>query len=944
VRFLKFNLKKLDYILNLTHDGRVKSVGDFYGFTLKGNVQVPSGFSVITPAGNQVGPGQSFSVGNAMLEDGSKVTDFDSFKQWISSGKETTSSYQILEVGEGETSTYDGGFSQEYIESNLSPGFSKIKEKEQYASFVRDLISDLNLFTNPDNLDKDLEKFNFLYGYYIQQADENNVDTDLITDVFNGYLEENLEDKIRDGKVARIVYEGNLPTGAGKTEDKKKDDIDGVTVEDEYSWTENVAEDVVQGNMDGLLRIVFSGRRGLLNRVCEEAANRCLEELVTLKNDPSLGVDEQREIDYAIRMVEALSPKTHQETVATFFGFDMDTIKEILASYRVDGAKVFDENGLVLREYKSKIDDNHLALHFLKERFKLDLIASGASVADAETKSNELYKTLYAFSTSGPFLLRDYVNLYANSTALSRTERRAIRRNPKIVNDLDMARVKLVTTPFNITEDGVPVREGGLTVSQILNHESQGFRELNGRKVLFELRSLPTPDNELDAIVLELTIEKLERHLNSDGIKKRVPPAELIGSDFLGSEKFGQILDMYYSSRDYVYSLAEISSPHNAGTGVAKKLVQKNLFLTDKTLISEGFVDDISELVQAAGNVPVLGWTGSGILNATYNLIVENFDDKQRAVLERIDKLEGFSDSEKETLKHRYAAVQFGKSPEKFPLDFINAVSSVLSTVFGHSENSVTQMDESSARKIREKFDDVIKRISPEVLMGLHNYGLTLANLGKPGYPTKPKEVMDNLVQTLMGNISDSSRSQVKLFLESTQKKSKSSTGSSTVGYHAEAALYAVMAANSVPEGGSLEFEEVPSNESNRKRVKMKILTVKDKNGSIIHQFIDHGNPAGLCDMAVVTFKDGKPEALISSELKVYDTGKAVMASFNELAGFSRIITYLKQKHDISTVNLAGAQQINILENGSKSEVMSGAGKVSISERSTGNVNFGGSQ
>jgi hypothetical protein len=924
VRFLKFNRKKLDYILNLTHDGRVKSAGDFYGFTLKGNVQVPSGFSVITPAGNQVGPGDSFSVGNAMLEDGSKVTDFESFKQWLSSGKDTTSRYQILEVGEGDTSTYDGGFSQEYIEGTLSPGLAKVREKEHYASFVRDLIKDLKLFTNPDNLQKDLEKFNFLYGYYIQQADENNVDTDLITDVFNDYLVENLSNEIRNGSVAKFVYEGksvNPPT------DKTK--------EDEKKFAEHL-EEVVEGTGNRFLKsVIFSGIKGFLGRICVMASEAFLTELKTRRDDPSLTKEEIERVDSAIKTVDSLSPRRHRNVLANFFGFSIEAISKTLASYRANGKQVFDEDGFVVSGYKSKINPTELFIHLLRAKIKNDLIDSGSSEEDAEKTSMSVYKTFYSFSMIRPFSLQDYVSEYANATFKTRKERIGARKNSKIVTDIDRSRVKLLKMPLDIRENGIPVREGGLSVAQILSHDDNGFRTLNARKALYQLKILPRPDNELDAIVLDLVISNLESHLNSKGIEQKIPPIEATGVEDIDSEKLDGYLEMYYDSLDTVDNFSEISSPHNVYTGATQKMLQRHLFIANKTLVNLGFIDD-SELNQTAGNIPILGWDGSRILGSTYDLIIESFDKEQRNVLNKIDKMEGISDSERETLKHQYAAVQFTKNTENFPLPLRSAISSILSNVFGHSSNFITEMDEGEASKFREEFDDLISRFSSKELGALHAYGFDLSILGMEGSSKTNSEIVERLLEDGLTGVSQSVKDTVRKSLEKTQKKSKSSTESSTVGYYAEFAYYACMAAKSVPEGGSLDFEEIPLKDRN---VKMKMFTVKDKDGKILHQFINHGNPSGLCDMAIIKFKDGKPSALLSSELKVSSTGTTKEASFNDLSGFSNILDYLIKTHGIDSLGLAGVQKIDSLNNGTSVKVNSGHFNITCLGDSIGFIN-----
>jgi len=151
-------------MLGLSKDGRVTPSYLPSNFTIKGNVKVPAGFVVTTSAGNLIGPGKSFSAGNATLKDGTPVTNFETFSAWINEGKDTAAGYGIQQISEGEdVSSYTDGFSDEEIAG------MKLPETNIPPSFFTQIISNMKLFTNPDNLRKDLETLNFLYYHYSQE-------------------------------------------------------------------------------------------------------------------------------------------------------------------------------------------------------------------------------------------------------------------------------------------------------------------------------------------------------------------------------------------------------------------------------------------------------------------------------------------------------------------------------------------------------------------------------------------------------------------------------------------------------------------------------------------------------------------------------------------------------------------------------------------------------
>ena len=925
MRFLKFNPKKLNYILSLTADGRVRSSVPGYGYTIKANVKVPAGMVVTTPAGAVISGGKSFSVGNAMLEDGTKVTDFDTFSQWVNtSGKQTASRYTISEA-DGSSTQEGDGFSQEYIDESLSPGVSQIGS-EEFSGFVTNVVKELGLFTNPNNLKRDLEQYNFLYTYYAVQADENEMDVNLVIDAFNGYLETRFSESFVDGKLAKVLFEGESDASTNI-----------IFKEGSYSATHyDLITALVSGDSAALHPLLFRmfGVNYRAN-ISGDASKQLIDELMTYESHANITEEQRSRIRSGIQQVEALSLDSYKKSLAKQLGLTDDELNEALRTYRHSkpgSSKVsypFTEQGLVSDKFKSKIEPIDIARHLLKFKTERDLKLKGmdateaASIADKvvdaiksyeedevkvwneDTKSWEIHK--------GGFPLADYVESHADSVGTNYAEIVSIRKNQDVKRKIDEARIALLTKQLVVGEDG-----SSSSILQLLSQTDDIARRGGAQDILKALEEIEEPSNEIDKTVLEKTKEILRAYQNK---APKIPPSVAID---LEAPNFEEAFEIYYGMKDRVDNFSKVCSPFKAA--YVNKVISSLLFFSDTRLIDEGLVSE-SELLAASSSIAVLGWGENNLIRETnFAFIQEDFTQEQKEDLRKIDEIKNISNDEKESLKHRYVAVQFSKDTRNYTLDFVESVDCILESVYELPKNSVVGLDEPRATKLRDQIDETFKEnTSQEELNALYLAGERL----KSGKEDK-EQIFDDLLEEL-GIPEGKTRENLKKFLVSTSKKSKKTTEDSTIGYYAESPFYALLAKKLESEGGSIDFEEVKG---------MKILRIKDSNGQVTHEFIDHGKSSGMCDMAIAVFKDGRLEGLVSSELKMYVSGRPRKASFKDLSGFSEIIKYLRDREGSVSIPMAGFQQNNILgtrEQGNlKSTFTSSKGSLKIKKGSEG--------
>ena len=648
MRFLKFNEKKLNYILSLTTDGRVKSANDDYGYTIKSRVQVPAGVSVVTSTGTLVGPGESFSVGNARVNE-QQVSDFEMFRQWVASGKETASAYQILE---GVSTSYEDA-SSEFRESDPEAPFSA-NQLTPYVVSLSKVLDSLGLFKDKDKFNEDFTKLAYLQRYYEEMVDNSNAGPGRKETIKSGLIKEGFKKYIKNVNkklVAKLIIEG----GAIKIKQRPKEIIQDFT-ELSPEKREGIISGVLQsGSANDIWSFIKSPVTemvsGLFRRVSASAAKSLVKELEDRLEDIDNESDRDK-LRFGISVISAISPKKHIDSLAEHLGMSPSDFNYVLSNYQQ--GNVFDSNGFILQDYKKKIDNTDFTLYLLKEKLKYDLVAKGTPEEEADKLAGDLAASVARFSNEGPFALNEYVKAYAN-TAPNSNARYFIRTSSSSVKSVDEERIKLLTTPL----------VNGLSVSDILSNDDEFFRRREGRKALDALQEmlegLPEGASQKTSSVLEKTVEKLREHLDASKVT-RVPPVKNIDTD----DAFFNALDSYYEMQTYADSVVLTHSPQNSESGILEKNIQRLVFLSDDRLVKEGFIKP-RELHSAAGNIAVLGWNGSLIRESFYNQIVEQLSREQRDVLSAIDKIEDLSETEKLSLKHKYLSVVFSNNPGKFP-------------------------------------------------------------------------------------------------------------------------------------------------------------------------------------------------------------------------------------------------------------------------------------
>lgn len=683
-----------------------------------------------------------------------------------------------------------------------------------------------------------------------------------------------------------------------------KKETESVTKTDESKKQEETLEQSLTRGTFNRIRAILYGNNPAFTRFCEEKAKKITDELKRIAREGKTEL--VRSLANAeIAYMERLSPATHRGITAESLGMSEEQFVEALFRFEQvskkttidkNGKKVeievkenpFDRDGKLLPEFRKNIDAKQLAEHLLKEKY-----------AD----NPELVDSVLRYSEGGPFSLDDYINDYAESG----TNPAQIKRNPRTSIDVDSARIDFLTESLVTTTSGEE-----LSISDIISLERKADRRNYAQKALEEIEKRleeSKDDKSIKKITLETTKTLLEKYI-SDGSQK-YPPIEKTPS---GERVFEVLRDL----KEVIFPQTEVFTMLFSWAGSSRGLFQKY----ENALSFSGNIElvkmntcSLSELIRASKNITALGWDGDKIHPEIYAQIEESLDSEQRKVLENL---------ESERLKNQYLAVVFSNDTYKFPIPATFAFQAKLSSSFDLPNDALFSMEEQEAEKERNKILEIKKSIPSAVYKAAYDFGNAL--LKNQDFDTAVGSFFE-IIKENNPNITDEHLDKIKDFLKKTKKTSKK--GSAKIGAFAESAVYAVMALQSIPSGGSIDFSISEG---------MNILSISDSNGIPVLDFCDHGQNSGLCDMAIIPFKDGAPSCIVSSELKIYDKGKPEIASFKELLGFSKIINFYRSRTESGSIGFAGCQQEDMTNNGQQMNFDSGSGYTVITGNSDGYV------
>lgn len=908
------NEKKSRYILSLLGDGRVVSSS---GFVFKANV--PAGVSVTSPSGRTYDPGQMIR--------GLQGKTWDEALEYIKSPEGQKKGWSVVQSGEQAPL-------QREFKTSMPEKFVK-KIQESIELFSGELLSiALNKITKTlPNGEVEVKSPLFVASYYthasnlLRAALGKSPNYPQYQEGLNAVFEQVLQHSI-----AHNISQGDAPSVKPSVARVRRSE--SVALEK----AEDVIQLVSEGDFPKTLAQRVATSNPAIQRICQIAAEAMLvnvKELISKEVD----ADKRLEYDKQLKTIIALIPDTHKLAAAEFLDMSEDEMKKALHLFRQEDSKnakkveklkekiekeknpdtketykaqldaliksPFSTDGRLLEGFKSNINQTQLHVHLLVEALVVRYEKQGLGAEEARKKAVDVSENVKRFYASGPFSLNIYVDAYAKSAKVGSVH--AIRTRPKTLENVGQARLALLSEQI----------VDGLGINEILSLEDARARRTLGKKAVLILKDRLEKGehgSELERTVLEVTYRQLKNHVEQAKVEK-VPPTGAFGSD----ADFSENLKLYEDMEAFVWA---ISTSHKLGSG-KRGMLDKNAraleFFQDKRLIEIGLAS-FRELAAAAQNSSVLGFSNSLMDTKIFDYIYENLPEEAKRVLNSL---------EDEELKHSYAAVQFTSSPEKFPLIFSDAINAVLHSTYAMPRESIVPLDEVKGKRIRDKIQEVkeSRKYQPSYLYG-KNY------IDARGDEAQKYIVRDEFLKSL--NVSGQNREALDAFLVSTSKTISADediTGDK-VGYHAESAMYVSLAVGLMPEGGSISFTSEDS--GNLKGLKR--LVISDANGVTKFELISHGVQAGLCDMGILVFDEsGKPEGIVSSDLKVYDDG-AVPASFNELAGFSRIVNDINVRYGLTSVPFAGFQQLNVLRQGRFSQVESGIGRVIVLANGIGSV------